>query len=123
MSRRDVSKAEANGAKHTARRALVAQRIVQHRLGKWGDRAFWRWLKRSERKAKKAIADLRRQKQSPKVSRMIAEQMARVQWFSLVREEAERLRPRPPAVPSDRTLRRRRVGLYTREKQAYRPPE
>lgn len=123
MSRRDKPKAERDGAKHTARRALVAKRLAQHRLGKWSDKAFWRWLKRSERKVRKALADLRRLRPSPKVSRLIAAQRERAEWFSLVREEAERLRPSRPSVPSDRTLRRRRVGLYARERQAYRPPE
>jgi hypothetical protein len=123
MTRRDKLKAGPDDALRIRRRALAARRIAENRLREWGDGRFWRWLKKSERKVSKAIAHLRRHKQSPKVSRLIAAQQERAQWFSLVREEAERLRPSRPGVPSDRVLRRRRVGLYARERQAYRPPE
>lgn len=123
MSRRDKSTTGSDDTRRSKRRALGARHVAESRLSQWGDKRFWQWLKKAERKVSKAIAHLRRQRRSPEVSRLIAEQMERAQWFSLVREEAERLRPRPPGVPSDRTLRRRRVGLYAREKQIYRPPE
>lgn len=106
-----------------AKRARSARDAARVRLASWGPQRFWKWLKAKERLSKRKLAELSSARKTAKVLRAIAKERGRVAWLGLVREEAEKLWPASPRLPSDRELRRRKVGLLAREGQLHQSPK